>query len=271
MPSTNQYGGMCGSGTNHYLAKVWTDILEAVDQENSACALVSIDFVKAFNSMCHNECLAAAQRLGATPHTVEMIRAFLTDRQMQFKVDSTLSTKWQLKGGTPQGTLLGNYLFVLTTNDLEKENNRQGPSCVVSDDLIMPVRSPSTGGGSLDSSEITDDDDQTKITGCSTPLRAPRRRPGVCHGEESEPPIDRLETTGSTASSRTTEEHTGYSGECEGSESGGDFFSYFSEYRIPHNRINDTPDEISFLTLDGSGMEKEQPARNNWKKRTWSH
>ena len=169
-PSNNQYGGISGSGTNHYLAKVWTDILETVDQENSACALVSVDFAKAFNSMCHNECLAATRRLGASPHTVEMIRAFLTDRQMQFKVDSVLSTKRHLKGGAPQGTLLGNYLFVLTTNDLEKKDTRQLPASVTSDDLEILTPGMDVEDTTMDTSVTTDDDDRSGFAECSTCL-----------------------------------------------------------------------------------------------------
>ena len=37
---------------------------------------------------------------------------------MQFKAGRSLSSKRTLKGGAPQGTLIGNYLFILATNDL---------------------------------------------------------------------------------------------------------------------------------------------------------
>ena len=37
------------------------------------------------------------------------------------KVGSTLSTPRLVKGGSPQGTLLGNYLFTVTIESIEEE------------------------------------------------------------------------------------------------------------------------------------------------------
>ena len=82
---TNQLGGVGGSGTNHYLAKIWTDILQDLEQDNSACGLVSIDFAKAFNTMDHAVCIRALKRKGASQQSIQMVTAFLMDRQMIFK------------------------------------------------------------------------------------------------------------------------------------------------------------------------------------------
>ena len=48
-----------------------------------------------------------------------MVAAFLRGRKMQIKAGDEKSDKRLVKGGSPQGTLLGNYLFVITTDDLE--------------------------------------------------------------------------------------------------------------------------------------------------------
>ena len=51
--SQSQYGGMEGIGTNHYIAEAWTNLMEKLNQDGSAACLVSVDFAKAFNTMCH--------------------------------------------------------------------------------------------------------------------------------------------------------------------------------------------------------------------------
>ena len=130
----NQYGSTAGVGTNHYLAQAWTDILEKLDQENSSCCLVSVDFAKAFNTMCHGACLKALRAAGGSPHSIAMTAAFLTDRKMEFKVGNTLSSARHLKGGAPQGTLMGNFLFILTTDNIDADDP------IITDP--MPVQRP---------------------------------------------------------------------------------------------------------------------------------
>ena len=119
-PGINQFGGLPGSGINHYLALSWNNILEALEHdENSAISMVSVDFAKAFNTMGHGSCLKAFKSKGASDHSVAMIAAFLRNRRMKFKVGETMSDERLVKGGSPQGTLLGNILFIITTDDLE--------------------------------------------------------------------------------------------------------------------------------------------------------
>ena len=220
-PSTNQFGGVNGSGTNHYLAKTWTTILENLDQENSACALISIDFAKAFNSMSHSYCLKQLTEMGGTDHTVAMVRAFLTGRMMQYRAGSALSSKRALRGGAPQGTLLGNYLFILTTNNIEEKWQEAQETSEESEPPIQLDEAPGTPEKSPQS-EL--------ITGTSTPVH-PVRAPDTMVSSPDETS-----------------------------------FEYFREYRNAYNRIEDTPDHISFDTLDGLEMNANNPPKNHWKK-----
>ena len=122
----NQYGSTSGVGTNHYLAYAWTDILEKLDQDSSACCLLSVDFAKAFNTMCHFTCLKAIKEAGGSDHSIAMAAAFLTDKEMIFKVGDFKSSPRHLKGGAPQGTLMGNFLFILTTDYLDGPRLEEG-------------------------------------------------------------------------------------------------------------------------------------------------
>ena len=56
----NQFGGLKGSSTSHYLADAWTDMLKALDQDGGVANLLSIDFAKAFNRMDHAVGIAAS-------------------------------------------------------------------------------------------------------------------------------------------------------------------------------------------------------------------
>ena len=58
-PRNNQFGGLAGCGTTHYLIEAWDFILESLDKEGTAVNMVSIDFTKAFNSMSHQACIKA--------------------------------------------------------------------------------------------------------------------------------------------------------------------------------------------------------------------
>ena len=50
-----------------------------------------------------------------------MVAAFLKNRIMKLKVGDTLSEGRNIRGGSPQGTLLGNFLFIITTDNLEQD------------------------------------------------------------------------------------------------------------------------------------------------------
>ena len=109
----NQYGGLQGSGTNHFLIQCWDNILRALDTPETAVSLLSIDFSKAFNRMDHAACLTALANCGASTDSLAMIAAFLTGRKMKVKVNYSFSSPRAVKGGSPQGTRLGNFLPLL--------------------------------------------------------------------------------------------------------------------------------------------------------------
>lgn len=90
--------------------------------------LISIDFEKAFNSMDHKACIQMFERKGCCPHLLRMIGAFLLERKTRYKINKTTSDERPVFGGSPQGTLLGNFLFVIATDNLEEGcQTEEGP------------------------------------------------------------------------------------------------------------------------------------------------
>lgn len=114
----SQFGGIGGSSTDHFLIETWDAILRGLDDNRAACTLASIDFEKAFNRVDHGKFLAAAQSRGASRCTLSLLRAFLTSRTMSVKIGSTMSAPLPVSGGSPQGSLLGNFIFCVATESL---------------------------------------------------------------------------------------------------------------------------------------------------------
>ena len=53
---SNQYGGVRGSSTNHFLINMMDKIINCLEDPSNVVALVSIDFSKAFNRVNHRPC-----------------------------------------------------------------------------------------------------------------------------------------------------------------------------------------------------------------------
>ena len=78
---TNQYGGIKGSGAEHFLLQLWQQVLENVEDPRAASLLTSIDYSKAFNRLDYRACLTALKSKGASTETLRIIASFLTDRK----------------------------------------------------------------------------------------------------------------------------------------------------------------------------------------------
>ena len=114
----NQYGGIRGSGTNHYLVDCWDKILRSLDLFDSAVSLLLINFSKVFDRMSHAICIRALADSGASSETLALVASFL-----RVKIISSLSKERLVKGGSPQGPNLGNYLFIITINTIDPEDD----------------------------------------------------------------------------------------------------------------------------------------------------
>ena len=117
---SNQYGGQKKCSTQHYLVRMWNEVLESLEEPGYAVSVLAINFRKAFNSVRHDACIEALKNHGASPFTTEMAHAFLQGRKMRARIGGTLSEDLPICGGSPQGTLLGNFLLVVVTDRLEQ-------------------------------------------------------------------------------------------------------------------------------------------------------
>ena len=142
--SDNQYGGVKGCSTDHFLLETWDTIISALEHPDSAVNLISIDFEKAFNRMDHEECLIALADMGAEMEAIDWVAAFLYGRNMKVKIDNEFSTPRSVPGGSPQGSILGNFLFCCTTNQFANLGNKADFSSYVSTSEEEEVSSESS-------------------------------------------------------------------------------------------------------------------------------
>ena len=107
----NQYGGVKGSGSEHFLIEMWQRAMEGLEDPRAGVLLSSIDYSKAFNRLDFAWCLKALKLKGACRQLIQIVASFLTNREMMVKVGNTLSDPRSVLGGVPQGSLLGVLLF----------------------------------------------------------------------------------------------------------------------------------------------------------------
>ena len=121
-----QYGGLKGTGADHFLCEVWNNVLETLEDPGSVVGLMSVDFSKTFNRIDHTACLNKLSDKSASNQTLGMIHAFLKGRKMKIRSGNEFSTVRPVQGGSPQGTKLGNLLFCLTIDDLPHGEEEEG-------------------------------------------------------------------------------------------------------------------------------------------------
>ena len=116
----NQFGGVKGRSADHMLVSIWDKILTDLEDCRAGSVLTSIDYAKAFNRLSFQECLAAFARKGASSDLIAVLASFLSNRTMSVRIEQTWSPPLPVCGGVPQGSILGVFLFNVTTDDLEE-------------------------------------------------------------------------------------------------------------------------------------------------------
>ena len=129
-PKANQFGGEKNCSTNHFLAEVWDQLTEHLEDSRAAVALTSIDYSKAFNRLDHAACLRAFANSGASNQLLRLLTSFLRGRHMTVKVDGHFSKLRTVNAGAPQGSVLGTYIFNVGTDALEEDIDQEEPRLI---------------------------------------------------------------------------------------------------------------------------------------------
>ena len=151
-----QFGGIKGVGVDHFLVDAWNDILTSLEDPRACVNLMSIDFKKAFNTMCHKNCLVSLKRLGASEAQCRLVAAFLRNRIMRVKVGDSLSQPRLVPGGAPQGSVLGSFLFCAATDMLGTDLTGRQVLDVRSDCHSISFQNNGVDVSNLSGSDISD-------------------------------------------------------------------------------------------------------------------
>ena len=117
-----QFGGIPGSSITHYIIKMINFILSNTDNNSVPKAVLAalVDFSKAFNRMNHHTLIEILFRYNVPGWLLKLIIAYLTKRKMVVRYKGVTTEEQDMPGGSPQGTLLGMFLFILQVNDAGK-------------------------------------------------------------------------------------------------------------------------------------------------------
>ena len=121
-----QYGGIKDCSVNHLLVDLLDRVLRPLD-EGDPSVVVCVDFEKAFNRLDHAVCLNELRRLGASDHSLQLVRSFLTGRTMRARIGDFLSEEKKLNGGSPQGSILGCLLYCVATQQIDATLLQRAP------------------------------------------------------------------------------------------------------------------------------------------------
>ena len=114
-----QFGGEKGTGTEHMIVCLVDRVLQLLDRNPDQSAVIAalVDWAAAFD---HQDPTLAIKRfieIGVRPALIPILSSYLSERQMKVKFNGQESEVLPLIGGGPQGTLLGQIMYLVQSNN----------------------------------------------------------------------------------------------------------------------------------------------------------
>lgn len=104
-------------GCQDHIVRLKDDIHKAFHRKNSVLG-VFIDLEKAFDMMWRDGVLFKLQNLGISGLIYNWIHDFLSERSIRVKVGTSISEKYLVENGSPQGSVISPILFIILLNDI---------------------------------------------------------------------------------------------------------------------------------------------------------
>ena len=114
-----QFEFLKNHSTSHALIHLMKRISSAIDQRETTVG-VFLDLSKAFNTLDHQILFTKLEHYGIRDVALQWRKSYFSCRQQLVQINQTCSLMQTIKGGAPQGSILGPLFFILYINDLPK-------------------------------------------------------------------------------------------------------------------------------------------------------
>ena len=113
-----QFGGQHGLGTEHLLVCLVDRILYLLDRHSDKSAVIAacVDWSAAFDRQDPTLAIQRFIEIGVRPSIIPILVSYLSGRKMRVKFNGEESDLLSLIGGGPQGTLIGQLMYLVQTN-----------------------------------------------------------------------------------------------------------------------------------------------------------
>ncbi len=113
------------------------DILEGVKRK------FNIWYYTVWNVSDHDILMTKLQKYGIKENEILWFKSYLSDRTQFVRCESSISTSRAVRGGVPQGTVLGPLLFMIFVNDFPN-SLRSSQDNMFADDTICYAQGTTT-------------------------------------------------------------------------------------------------------------------------------
>ena len=121
----SQYGGRKGVGTEHMIVALLDRVLALLDAnpDKSGVILTGVDWASAFARGDPTTTVQKFLSLGLRPSIVPLLIDYFTNRKMTIQYNSGRSSIINLIGGFPEGSLIGQDSYLVSSNDCANQTD----------------------------------------------------------------------------------------------------------------------------------------------------
>ena len=138
----NQYGFRANHSCEHAIGQVIGTVVKGLEN-HQYIACILLDLSKAFDTIEHEILLQKLELYGVRGHALSWFKSYLSNHKLRVKCrtvsdsSETISDEHVVHYGTPQGSCLGPFIFLVFVNDLHL--HLQDSECVQFTDDTTPV------------------------------------------------------------------------------------------------------------------------------------